>query len=236
MRAHYLQHAPFEGLGKIEHWLERNGYEISATHLYRDEPLPDAQTLQQIDLLIIMGGPMSVNDETQLPWLAAEKAFIRQALNADRRILGICLGAQLIASALGNSVHANVQQEIGWFPVQGNTHHNGAAFHFPQEITVLHWHGETFDLPHGAVPLASSAACTNQAFQLGRSVIGLQFHLEATRELLADFIQADGQNLQRAEFVQPAEHIQSVSEPVLTATTELLDHLLDYLTRQENVV
>jgi GMP synthase-like glutamine amidotransferase len=236
MRAHYLQHAPFEGLGKIEQWLERNGYEVSATHLYRDEPLPETKALQQIDLLIIMGGPMSVNDEVQLPWLAAEKAFIRQALTEDRRILGICLGAQLIASALGNSVHANAQQEIGWFPVQGNTHHNGAAFHFPPEVTVLHWHGETFDLPHGAVPLASSVACANQAFQLGRSVIGLQFHLEATRALLTDFIQADGQSLQQAEFVQPAEQILSVNESVLAATTELLDQLLNYLTRKEGAV
>ncbi len=233
MRAHYLQHAPFEGLGKIEDWLISRNYVVSATHLYRNEPLPD---LQGIDLLIIMGGPMSVNDEQQLPWLVAEKAFIREALTEDKQILGICLGAQLIASALGQNVYANGQQEIGWFPVQGNTHHNGAAFHFPEQVTVLHWHGETFDLPHGAVPLASSLGCQNQAFQFGRSVIGLQFHLEATRELVAGFVEADDQELELAEFVQSAQVIQNVDQQVLTGTTELLDTLLDYLTIREEKV
>jgi len=233
MRAHYLQHAPFEGLGKIEDWLRSRDYQLSATHLYRDEPLPD---LQEIDLLIIMGGPMSVNDEQVLPWLAAEKAFIRQALTADKQVLGICLGAQLIANSLGQNVYPNAQQEIGWFPVQGDTHHNGAAFHFPEQVTVLHWHGETFDLPHGAVPLASSIACRNQAFQLGRSVIGLQFHLEATRELVAGFVDADGQDLKPAEFVQTAETILNVEDQVLAGTTDLLDRLLTYLTIAEKDV
>lgn len=233
MRAHYLQHAPFEGLGKIEDWLKAQGYVVSATHVYREEPLPE---LKDFDLLIIMGGPMSVNDEQQLPWLAAEKAFIRQALTEDKQVLGICLGAQLIANALGQKVYANGQQEIGWFPVQGDTHHNGAAFHFPEQVTVLHWHGETFDLPPGAVPLASSVACRNQAFQLGRSVIGLQFHLEATRELVAGFIDADGQDLRQAEFVQSADTILGVDDQVLMGTTQLLDQLLAYLTAAEKRV
>ncbi|MEH6566290.1 MAG: gamma-glutamyl-gamma-aminobutyrate hydrolase family protein [Halopseudomonas sp.] len=235
MRAHYLQHVAFEGLGQIETWLDRQGYQVTGTHLYRDEQLPDAQALEEIDLLIVMGGPMSVNDEGQLPWLAAEKAFIRQAVTADKQVLGICLGAQLIASALGQAVYPHVEREIGWFAIQGNTHHNGAAFHFPEQVTVLHWHGETFDLPHGAVPLASSTACANQAFQLGRSVIGLQFHLEATRALLADFVEADGESLQPADFVQPADAIVGVADPVLEQTSALLYDLLDYLTREETI-
>ena len=233
MRAHYLQHAPFEGLGKIEDWLESHDYVVSSTHLYRNESLPD---LADIDLLVVMGGPMSVNDEEQLPWLREEKAFIREALTRDKQILGICLGAQLIASALGQRVYANAQQEIGWFPVQGNTHYNGAAFHIPEHITVLHWHGETFDLPHGAVPLASSVACQNQAFQLGRSVIGLQFHLEATPALIAGFVEAEGRALPETEFVQTSTAILNIEDQVLQASNKLLTSLLEYLTNTEKKV
>ena len=177
MRAHYLQHVEFEGLGIIEDSLRARGVEVSGTRLYAGDSLP---ALDDIDLLVVMGGPMSVNDEAELPWLAAEKAFIRQALTADKRVLGVCLGAQLIASALGQRVYLGAEKEIGWLPIYGNTHLNGAAFHFPDQIDVLHWHGETFDLPAGAVLLASSEVCRHQAFQLGRSVIGLQFHPEVT--------------------------------------------------------
>ena len=230
MRAHYLQHVPFEGLGKIEEWLETHGYAVSSTQLYRNESLPD---LTGIDLLIVMGGPMSVNDEAQFPWLKEEKAFIRKALTSDKQVLGICLGAQLIACALGQPVYANAQPEIGWFPVQGNTHHNGAAFRIPPSITVLHWHGETFDLPHGAVPLASSAACQNQGFQFGRSVIGLQFHLEATPELVARFVEAERDSLTEAEFVQSPSAMLNIQEAVLEANGNLLSSILDYLTTAE---
>ncbi|MEL0167454.1 MAG: type 1 glutamine amidotransferase [Pseudomonadaceae bacterium] len=227
MRAHYLQHVEFEGLGIIEHWLEANGFEVSCSRMYAGDPLPE---LDQIDLLIIMGGPMSVNDEQALPWLRDEKAFIRKALTADKAMLGICLGAQLIAAALGHRVYPNEEPEIGWFSVSGNTHHNGVAFHFPEEVKVLHWHGETFDLPHGSVLLASSAACRNQAFQLGRSVIGLQFHLEADRRLIDQFVTADAQALTPARWIQSAGQIRDIDDQTLAATTALLDRVLSYLT------
>ncbi|GGE43722.1 amidotransferase [Halopseudomonas oceani] len=227
MRAHYLQHAEFEGLGMIEHWLHSKGYEISCSRMYAGDPLP---ALDEFDVLIIMGGPMSANDEAQLPWLHSEKAFIRAALTADKVILGICLGAQLIAASLGQAVYPNREREIGWFPVRGSTHQNGAAFHFPPRLPVLHWHGETFDLPHGAVLLASSEVCRNQAFQLGRSVIGLQFHLEANRQLLDQFVTAEAASLVPSEWVQSAEHILQVDDSTLASTTDLLDRLLHYLT------
>lgn len=230
VRAHYLQHVEFEGLGIIEQWLDAKGYEVSGSRMYAGDPLPD---LDQVDLLIIMGGPMSVNDEQALPWLRDEKAFIRKALTADKAVLGICLGAQLIAAALGQRVYPNGQPEIGWFPVSGNTHHNGVAFHFPEEVRVLHWNGETFDLPHGSVLLASSDACRNQAFQLGRSVIGLQFHLEANRQLIDQFVTADAQALVPADWVQSAGQIRDIDDAALAATAELLDRVLTYLTEPQ---
>tara|TARA_B100000965_G_scaffold398927_2_gene417864 strand:+ start:3397 stop:4125 length:729 start_codon:yes stop_codon:yes gene_type:complete len=230
MRAHYLQHVEFEGLGIIEDSLRARGVEVSGTRLYAGDSLP---ALDDIDLLVVMGGPMSVNDEAELPWLAAEKAFIRQALTADKRVLGVCLGAQLIASALGQRVYPGAEKEIGWLPIYGNTHLNGAAFHFPDQIDVLHWHGETFDLPAGAVLLASSEVCRHQAFQLGRSVIGLQFHLEANRALLDAFVTADAASLVPAGQVQSAEQILAVPQDTLDATAALLERLLDYLLEEQ---
>ena len=166
MHAHYLQHADFERLGSIHPWLESHDYSISCTRLHRGEALPD---LAGIDLLIIMGGVMSVNDEQEHPWLVAEKAFIRQAINDGKAVLGVCLGAQLIANVMGSQVRPNARREIGWFPVRSVNHGQTNVFSFPEQINVLHWHGETFDLPADAVHLASSRACDNQAFQLGGS-------------------------------------------------------------------
>lgn len=116
MRAHYLQHVPFEGLGSIEAWLHEAGYSIGVTRLFEGDAFPDPDDL---DLLIVMGGPMSVNDEHRYPWLIQEKAFIRAAIDAGVAVLGVCLGAQLIASAHGAPVYPNHAAEIGWFPIEG---------------------------------------------------------------------------------------------------------------------
>ncbi len=130
MNAHYLQHVPFEGIGSIEGWLSRNGARVGRTRLYQGEALPDVERMETNDLLVVMGGPMSVNDEGTFPWLAAEKAAIRAAVRRGVRVLGICLGAQLIASALGARVYRNSVKEIGWFPIQGVVG-AGNTFRFP---------------------------------------------------------------------------------------------------------
>lgn len=228
MRAHYLQHAPYEGLGSIETWLREAGYGITATQLYSGDLLP---TLDQLDLLIIMGGPMSVNDESEFPWLVPEKAFIRQVIDAGIPVLGVCLGAQLIATVMGSPVAPNSEPEIGWYPVRGIGHGQAETFCLPEELLVLHWHGETFELPPGSVHLARSDGCDNQAFQLGRKVIGLQFHLEATRPLIRDFIESSGDDLRPARFVQSAETIASVAQPQLDATSQVMSEILTYLHR-----
>jgi GMP synthase-like glutamine amidotransferase len=165
MRAHYLQHVQFEGLGSIEPWLRMAGCEITYTPLFESTQLPDERT---IDLLVIMVVPMSVNDEEAFPWLVSEKQFIREVINSGKPVLGICLGAQLIASAMGARVFRNPVKEIGWFPIRATASKDGSAFRFPPSETVFHWHGETFELPDGALLLAKSDGCENQAFQLGK--------------------------------------------------------------------
>jgi len=178
MRAHYLQHVPFEGLGSIEPWLKNTGYEISGTRFFDSPLLPK---VEDIDFLIIMGGPMSANDEQRHPWLKVEKEFIKKVIQAGRPTLGVCLGAQLIACSLGGEVFPAPEKEIGWFPVRAaGSRKNKNVFCFPEEIEVLHWHGETFTLPENAIRLAESSVCGNQAFQIGTRTIGLQFHLEVT--------------------------------------------------------
>ena len=176
MKAHILQHVPFEGPAYIGQWLMARGAQISHTRFWESAALPDPAA---VDLLVVMGGPMSVNDEAEFAWLAAEKRFIAEVVALGRPVLGICLGAQLIASAHGARVFRNTEKEIGWFDVHACTGTED-AFDFPPTTTVLHWHGETFELPPGARLLATSTACRHQAFQLGEHAIGLQFHLEMT--------------------------------------------------------
>ena len=170
MRIHYLQHEPFEGLGGIEAWFRERGDAIASTHPYRGDVLP---TLDDFDWLVVMGGGMSVNDEAELPWLVPEKALVRRAIAANKRVLGVCLGAQLIASALGARVYKNAVKEIGWWKLtrepEAAGHPLGAAL--PDGSEVFQWHGETFDLPPGAVRLARSEACLNQAIAVGARVL-----------------------------------------------------------------
>ena len=208
MRAHYLQHVPFEGLGSIRSWLTVAGYEITHTRFFESTALPDRN---EIDLLVVMGGPMSVNDEVNFPWLVQEKQFIYSAIQAGKPVFGVCLGAQLIASAMGARVYKNRLKEIGWFPVQSIPSIGEPTFRFPPSVMVFHWHGETFDLPSGAVRLARSEGCENQAFQLGQSVIGLQFHLETTPESARKIISHC-----RAELL-PSRYVQSETAIVTVA-------------------
>ncbi len=227
MRAHYFQHVPFEGLGSMEIWLREAGYEIGMTRWYAGELAPDAAG---IELLIVMGGPISVNDLGDHPWLAAEKDFLRRWIDEDRPLLGVCLGAQLIASALGARVYPNAVKEIGWFPVTAVTPLPEHAFRFPPEQTVFHWHGETFDLPDGAIHLARSAGCEHQAFQVGRHVIGLQFHLETTPETAADLIANCRDELTSAPYVQDEAALRSAPPQAYRAINTLMNQLLTHIT------
>lgn len=226
MRAHYLQHVPFEGPGSIEAWFASAGYAVTSTKLYESADLPDAG---DIDFLVIMGGPMSVNDETQYPWLADEKIFIRTVIESGIPTLGICLGAQLIASALGSTVFKNPAREIGWFPVQGLSLPDSSVFRFPDELTVFHWHGETFDLPPGAARTAESKGCMNQAFQIGTYVIGLQFHLETTPESAESIVSHCRNELVNGEYIQTEKEILSAPASRYAAVNAVMNDILEYL-------
>lgn len=227
MRVHVLQHVPFEGLGSIQTWLTGRQAVLSHTLFFESSLLPDIGLL---DLVIVLGGPMSVNDEASLPWLVEERHFIAAAIQAGKPVLGICLGAQLIASALGADVYPGLYREIGWFPVQATLCRPG-TFAFPPETVAFHWHRETFDLPLHAVDLARSAACATQAFQFGPNVIGLQFHLETTPESLDEIITHSRHELTGEVFVQTERDMRNVPDARYAAINGLMARVLTWLTR-----
>lgn len=227
MKAHILQHVPFEGPGHIGDWLAARGADIGSTRFWESPVLPDPAA---VDLLVVMGGPMSVNDEAEFPWLVAEKRFIAKVVALGRPVLGICLGAQLIASAHGARVFRNTDKEIGWFDIQA-ADAGGEGFRFPETTTVLHWHGETFDLPAGARLLASSPACRHQAFQLGGRTIGLQFHLEMTASSLRAIVDNCRGELVPGRWIQDEATILGHADGHFAATHALMDGLLDWLVR-----
>jgi GMP synthase-like glutamine amidotransferase len=227
MRAHYLQHVPFEGLGSIEPWLQNHAYVITSSPMFVQPVLP---AIEEVDFLLILGGPMSVNDEAGYPWLTAEKMFIRDFIHTGKPVLGICLGAQLIANALGARVYPNAEKEIGWFPII-NTATSPACFQFPTALTAFHWHGETFELPEGAERLASSTACRNQAFQVGTRAIGLQFHLETTPASAHQLMNHCRDELAPARYVQTEQQIESAHLDCYSTINTEMTRLLEYLTR-----
>lgn len=229
MHALTLQHVAHEGLGNIADWLRDAGYDIATTRFYETAALP---TPDSIDLLIIMGGPMSVNDEAEYPWLVEEKRFIRQVIEAGKPVLGICLGAQLIASALGARVRPNREKEIGWFPIQGLTTAAESGFALPASLEVFHWHGESFELPPGAVHLARSEGCENQAFLLAPRVVGLQCHLETTPESARTIWEQSRDELVPARFVQTDEEILANRPERYAAIRRVMYELLDWLTAE----
>lgn len=183
-----FRHVPAEGLGIIAECLDAAGLNWAYADLPGGIPAPP---LDSASALIFMGGPMSANDD--LPYIRREIQLIETAMAQNKPVLGICLGAQLIAKALGARVYRNPVKEIGWFPVAwtDEAHRDRLFSGLTQSETVFHWHGETFDLPPGAIWLAESEACRNQAFRFGTNVYGLQFHLEVTPDMIAEWCAAD---------------------------------------------
>jgi len=206
MRVHCLQHVPFEGLGSLAGAFAERGDRVTTTHLYREalDADPDA-----LDLLVVMGGPMGIADETEHPWLAAEKRFIAQVIDNGARVLGVCLGAQLIAGVLNAPVTRNPQPEIGWFPIEKRPEASASAIGraLPVRLTAFHWHGDRFAIPAGAIPLYRSAACENQGFVYRERVVGLQFHLETTPASAAALVRHCADELRPGPYIQSAREI-----------------------------
>ncbi|MGQ1948609.1 type 1 glutamine amidotransferase [Geofilum sp. OHC36d9] len=228
LRIHCIQHVPYEGPGAVLDWAEVNGAAVSYSHLYKGHALPDLQTL---DMLLVMGGPMGIYDVKDFPWLPDEKIFIRQCIDHGKIVLGICLGAQLIADVLGARVFPNAQKEIGWFPIQLDDTMQQILELNEASAVVFHWHGDTFDLPLGAIHLAKSEACQNQAFLFAEKVMGLQFHLETTPDSLRLMINNGLDELKTAgEFVDSETQMFNGVKYV-HGNNLILFRVLDYLSR-----
>lgn len=209
MKIHYLQHLPFGGPGVITTWAAARGCRVRPVLLYDEGKLPDPSS---VEMLVILGGTMNVYDEDQYPWLVKEKKFIKECIRRKKKMLGIGLGAQLIAEALGAGIHHLGSKEIGWFITSWNScAGTNPLFNFlPCRQMTLHWHSHTFDLPAGAVRLASSRCCKNQAFIWQEQVVGLQFHMEMVYENLKQLITHQKEELkERGRYMQSAEHMLS---------------------------
>lgn len=198
MHIHFIQHVAFEYPGSMVDWAADNNFSTSYTKVFEAVEFP---ALQSFDMLVILGGPMGVYEEETLPWITAEKTFIQQAMGAGKKVFGICLGAQLIASVLGAKVYPHTAKEIGWWPVHKVTGQPLTSM-LPEEFTTFHWHGDTYDLPTGAECLFSSAVCNQQGFVYGRNVAGLQFHMEVKEDLLNGMTEHERSELTGQGYVQ----------------------------------
>lgn len=211
MRVHFIQHVSFETPGYLLTWAESNKYSVSYSKVYETAHFPETNLF---DLLIVLGGPMNIYEEARYDWLKKEKHFIKKSIRDNKKVLGICLGAQLVADALGSKIVQHYQKEIGWWPVKktGNLSISSLTSHLPAEFTSFHWHGDTFDLPEGAIQLFSSDACHQQGFLYGRNTVVLQFHLEATLQLIGEMIEHGKEELKPSPFVQTEENIHKLTQ------------------------
>ena len=225
MRMAVLQHVEFEGPAAVADWAAGRGFPLRLFHLHRDPTLP---SLADFDMLTVMGGPMSANDEAKFGWLAPEIDLVREAIAADKTVLGICLGAQIIAKALGARVYPGSAKEIGWFPVQRTAGSHSLFDGLPDSFTPFHWHGETFDLPHEATLLANSKITETQAFAVGRRVLGLQFHMEATEDSVRALLKGAAHEIGHGVFEQQPGTILASLDQCATLRP-LLDSVLDRL-------
>jgi GMP synthase-like glutamine amidotransferase len=225
MRVLAFRHVPFEDAGMIATVLEGHGIFVEYADLYLPGSTPPETAA--FDGLVFMGGPMSVNDN--LPYLQWEMRTIADAIERGQPVLGICLGAQLIAKAMGAHVYRNPEKEIGFFEVRfAEEAQDDPLFSGLTSETVFHWHGETFHLPAGAVLLGSSARCRNQAFRIGERTYAMQFHLEVTPAMIADWCTQDenSEDVQQLDSTIDAFHnsevLRGLAEKVFSRWYQLL--------------
>lgn len=224
-RIHCFQHTATEGPGGVARWAKARGIPMATTRFDLNHSLP---AMDSLDVLVVMGGPMNIYQYREYPWLRGEREFIQAALQAGKKIIGFCLGAQLLVDALGARVYQHSQYEVGWFPVirrpaMGTV---AALASFPEELFVLHWHGDSFDLPAGTQWLASSGACSHQAFIYQNQAIGFQFHLEVAVEDLKQFVGCGSDFKLPGSFVQNEEQVwKGAGEHAPLAQAVLFDFL-----------
>jgi GMP synthase - Glutamine amidotransferase domain len=200
-----LKHFDFDDESAIAGWCRSKGHPYTLIEPSAEDSLPN---MNSFELLIVLGGPMSVYEEESYPWLAAEKRFLRDAIEADKKILGICLGGQLLAEALGGRVFRNEHKELGFHPIERNGNEHPLFAGMPEKFHSYQWHGDAFELPEDALPLASSEACRNQAFAYGPRILGLQFHLETTRSCAETMLERWSGEIKEAPYIQPEQRIR----------------------------
>jgi len=201
-----FQHVPYESPGFIPDWIQEHGHSCTFVNFYDDPGLPVGG---KYDGLIIMGGPMNVYDDEECSWLESEKEFIKRFIQSGKKVLGICLGAQMVADALGAEVYKNKHLEIGWFPVKVDQEHLPSKYAnvFPDDFVTFHWHGDTFEIPDKVVGFISSEACANQAFILD-NVAAFQFHMEMTQEGMNELVRHNELIFEQSyPFIQPREKL-----------------------------
>jgi len=203
LRVICVQHVAFEGPAYLADWARRRGHRLAIRQAWR------SRFTDRPKALILLGGPMSVYDEARYPWLVREKRWLEDCLADGVPVLGICLGAQLLAEAVGGRVHPGPEREIGWYPVRPTSEAEERNPGFDDAFMPLHWHGDTFELPPEAMPLAASDCYHNQAFDWEGQALGLQFHLEATPRWLARLSEATDDAGKPGRWVQtPASMLQ----------------------------
>lgn len=227
MRIHALINYSVADLGTIEEWALHKNHIITATHVYKDTKFPELETF---DMLIILGGVMGAYEEEEYPWLGMEKRFIKRVIDAGKVVLGICLGAQMIAEVLGGKVYPHKHKEIGWWDVSftDEIRNNYIFDNLPKEVTMFQYHGDTLDLPENVSWLAESEACQNQVFVYGDRVVGLQFHPEFSEEKLQEIVQLHGHEIEEGPYTQLPNQFLGKSEYMKNAK-KFLFTLLDNL-------
>jgi len=218
-----IQHVAFEKPGHFINIFNSYNPNIHYLNIYEDSP----DRGQNYDVLLIMGGPMNIYEENVYPWLKEEKKIISEAITEGKIVIGVCLGAQLIADSLGAKIYKNKSPEIGWFPVKKT---NDRILNFlPDFATVFHWHGETFNIPEKCIAFYSSDVTENQAFIYDRRVLGLQFHLEMQKEDINALIENCRDEIKDSVYVMQEQEMLDYFNSYSYNNKRMLENLILWL-------
>lgn len=223
MHIHFIQHMPFEHPGSIADWAREKHHTTTYTKVFDEATFPSTNSF---DMLVIMGGVMGVYEEDKYDWMREEKASIKRSIEVKKKVLGVCLGSQLVAEALGAKVFPHRKKEIGWFEVEKVSTHK-LTDKLPQTFITFHWHGDTFTLPENAIHLFKTEACAQQGFVYKDHVVGLQFHMEVKEDLLNNMTENERAELIKADHVQTEEEIKSLMLPYIDQQKKFMHDFLE---------